>query len=128
MRLGLAYAEKQQYRQAVTEMQKAISLDKTPERVAKLGEVYARWGKRQESLDTIRQLQQMSKQSYVPPTTIALIYARLGEKKLAMAWLERAKPEDDPKLSDPGFEPVRSDPRFKVLEARLRPDQSCPPS
>jgi tetratricopeptide (TPR) repeat protein len=126
MRLGLAYAQKEQYSQAVSEMQKAISLDKTPERVAELGEAYARWGKRREALDTIRQLQQMSKQSYVPLSTIALIYARLGENKTAMDWLEKAQPEDDPKISDPGFASLRSDPRFKVLEARLRPDQGCP--
>src|SRR5262249_32760282 len=126
MRLGLAYAEKQQYSQAVSEMQMAISLDKTAARLADLGEAYARWGKRQEALGTIRQLQQMSKQSYVPPSLVALIYARLGENKRAMDWLERAKSEDSPKISDPGFEPLRSDPRFKVLEARLRPETSCP--
>jgi TolB-like protein/Flp pilus assembly protein TadD len=125
-RLGLAYAEKQQYSQAVTKLQKAVSLDKTPARVATLGEVYARWGKRREALDTIRQLQQMSKQSYVPPSAIAMIYARLGENKAALEWLARAKPEDGPKISEPAFEFLRSDPRFKVLEARLRPDQSCP--
>jgi tetratricopeptide (TPR) repeat protein len=126
MRLGLAYAEKQQYSQAVSEMQKAISLDKTPDRLAELGEAYARWGKRREALDTIRQLQQMSKHSYVPPSTIALIYARLGEKRAAIGWLEKAKPEDDPKISDPGFESLRSEPRFKTLEARLRANPSCP--
>ncbi|HLN98593.1 MAG TPA: tetratricopeptide repeat protein, partial [Pyrinomonadaceae bacterium] len=98
MRLGLAYAEKQQYSQAVSEMQKAISLDKTAVRLADLGEAYARWGKKQEALGTIRQLQQMSKQSYVPPSMVALIYARLGENKRAMDWLERAKSGDSPKI------------------------------
>jgi TolB-like protein/Flp pilus assembly protein TadD len=125
-RLGMAYAAKQQYHQAVIELQKALSLDRKPVRLAQLGEVYARWGKRQEASAAIRQLQQMSRQRHVSPSTIALIYARLGEKKPAMTWLEKAEPEDDPKITDPGFESLRSDPRFKILEARLRPDQSCP--
>jgi hypothetical protein len=68
----------------------------------------------------------MSKQRYVAPNMTALIYSRLGEKRAAIAWLEKAKPEDDPKISDPGFDSLRSDPRFKTLEARLKPDQSCP--
>ncbi len=125
-RLGWAYADTKQYSQAVMETQKAISLDNTAARVAQLGEVYARWGKRQEAFATIRQLQQMSKHSYVAPTLNALIYARLGEKAAAVAWLEKAKPEDDPKISDPGFDSLRSEPRFKILEARLRPNLSCP--
>ena len=108
------------------ELQKALSLDRKPVRVAQLGEVYARWGKRQEALDTIRQLQQMSKQTYVSPTMIAQIYATLGEKEPAMAWLEKAALDDDPKITDPGFESLRSEPRFNVLEARLRPNPACP--
>jgi tetratricopeptide (TPR) repeat protein len=126
MRLGKAYAQKQQYGQAVIEMQRAISLDKIPARLAQLGEVYARWGKRQEALDTIRQLQRISKQRYVAPNLTAVIYSRLGEKNAAIAWLEKAKPEDGPKISDPGFDSLRSEPRFKALEARLKPDQRCP--
>lgn len=43
MRLGSAYASKEQYSEAVAEMQKAISFDGTPERLAGLGEAYARW-------------------------------------------------------------------------------------
>jgi TolB-like protein/Flp pilus assembly protein TadD len=125
-RLGRALAEKQQYSQAVTEMQKAISLDKTSARLADLGEVYARSGKRHEALATIRQLQQISRQRHVSPSSIALIYARLGEKRPAMAWLEKTKPDDDPKITDPGFESLRSEPNFNVLEARLRPNPSCP--
>jgi tetratricopeptide (TPR) repeat protein len=125
-RLGNAYASKQQYEEAVTELRKALSLDRNPNRLANLGEVYARWGKRQEALDTIRQLQQMSKQDYVSPTQSALIYAQLGEKNAALNWLQKAKPEDDPKITDAGFESLRSEPRFNLLESRLRPNPSCP--
>jgi tetratricopeptide (TPR) repeat protein len=119
MRLGAAYEEKEEYGQAVIEIQKAISLDKKPVRLAQLGELYARWGKRQEASETIGQLQEMSKQRYVAPTMIALIYSRLGQNEAAIAWLEKANPDDDPKISNAAFDTLRSDPRFKILEARL---------
>jgi TolB-like protein/DNA-binding winged helix-turn-helix (wHTH) protein/Flp pilus assembly protein TadD len=125
-RLGTAYASNQHYGEAVSELQKALSLDRNPNRLGLLGDVYARWGKRQEALNTIRQLQRISNQSYVAPNLIAVIYSRLGEKNAAIAWLEKANPENDPKISDPGFDSIRSDARFKALEARLRPEQSCP--
>ena len=125
MRLGIAYAQKEQYSHAVMEMRKGISLSREPAWLEQLGEVYARWGKRHEALDTIRQLQQMSKQTYVSPTMIAKIYAQLGEKKPAMAWLEKATLDDDPKITDPDFESLRSEARFNVLEARLKPASSC---
>jgi len=125
-RLGMAYARKQQYGQAVIEMQKALLLDNTPLRVAKVGEVYAQWGKRKEALEAIRRLKEMSKQQFVAPSLSALIYAQLGDRAAAFHWLEKAQPEDDPKISGPGFESLRSDPRFKKLEARLRANPSCP--
>ena len=126
MGLGLAYENKRQYEQAVTAFQKAISLDKQPPRFARLGEVYARWGKKREALETIRELREMSKQQYVSPAWIALIYARLGQNQAAITWLRRATPHDDPKISEPSFESLRSDPQFKELEARLKPNQNCP--
>jgi serine/threonine protein kinase/tetratricopeptide (TPR) repeat protein len=127
MRLGLAYEKKGQHHQAIVEIQKAILLDRKPARLAQLGDVYARMGKRQEALETIGQLQEMSKKGFVAPTMIALIYSRLGQNEAAIAWLDKAKPNEEPKISDPGFDPLRSNPRFKVLEERLKPDQSCPP-
>ena len=126
MRLGLAYAQKQQYSQAVNEFQRAIVLDNKPARLINLADLYARWGKRKEAFETIRRLQEMSKQQYVSPTGYALIYARLDDRKAAMAMLDKAKPEDEPKITDPGFESLKSDPRFKTVVARLRPDKSCP--
>jgi eukaryotic-like serine/threonine-protein kinase len=126
MRLGFAYENKQQYGQAVTAFEKAISLDKQPSRFFSLGEVYARWGKKREALETIRELQEMSKNGYVAPTGIALIYARLGQNRAAIAWLQKAKPDDQPRITDPGFDSLRPDPEFKALEARLAPDPNCP--
>jgi TolB-like protein/DNA-binding winged helix-turn-helix (wHTH) protein/Flp pilus assembly protein TadD len=127
MRLGRAYEMKAQYDQAAVEMQKAISLGKEPPRMVILGELYARWGKRPEALRTIRELRDMSKHRYVAPTGIALIYAQLGEKESALAWLMKANGDDDPKVTDTGFDGLRSDPQFKALEARLKPGPACPP-
>ena len=126
-RLGMAYARQQHYSQAVIETQKAISLNKNSATlISQLGGIYARWGKKQEALDAIRQLRRISQHRYVAPNLTAVIYSSLGEKNAAIAWLEKAQPEDDPKISDSGFESLRSDPRFNTLEARLRPNPSCP--
>jgi tetratricopeptide (TPR) repeat protein len=126
MRLGFAYSLKKDYEQAVVEMQKAIALDKSPMRLAHLGEVYALWGKKQEALRTIAELRRMSDKKRVTPSMIALVYAQLGNGAAAVKWLKKAKPEDEPTVSDPGFEALHSDPQFKVLEARLRPASGCP--
>ena len=125
-RLGRAYANKGEYDQAVKYIKKAIAVDNTPGRLVQLGDVYARWGKTQEALDVIQELTSVSNKRYVSPSLIAGIYARLGEKGLALLWLERAKKQDRPELSDPDFDSLRSDPEFKVIEARLKPDKSCP--
>jgi tetratricopeptide (TPR) repeat protein len=126
MRLGSAYTYKKQYDLAAVEIQKAIALDTQPIRFAQLGEVYALWGKKHEALRTITELQAMSTQHYVAPSMIALVYARLGQKRAALEWLEKAKPDDDPKITDSAFDILRSDTQFKTLEARLKPNPSCP--
>jgi len=125
-RLGRAYAAEGGYDEAVKYIKKAIAVDNTPGRLVQLGDVYARWGKTQEALDVIQELTSVSNKRYVSPSLIAGIYARLGEKGLALSWLERAKKQDRPELSDPDFDSLRSDPKFKVIEARLKPDKSCP--
>jgi tetratricopeptide (TPR) repeat protein len=126
MRLGFAYLMKKDYEQAKSEMQKAIALDKTPMRIAHLGEVYATWGRKHEALQTIAELREMSNQKHVTPSMIAIVYARLGNRAAALNWLKKAIPGDEPPVSDPGFESLHSDPQFKALEARLQPSSDCP--
>jgi tetratricopeptide (TPR) repeat protein len=126
-RLATAYANKGEYDKAVIEFKKAISVDNTPNRLGNLGDVYARWGKRQEALEMVHELMGISKQRYVSATLIARIYARLGEKEQAIWWFERANKRDVPEASDPGFDSLRSDPRFQATEARLKPNETCPP-
>jgi tetratricopeptide (TPR) repeat protein len=126
MRLGSAYAMKEQYEEAVGEIQKAIALDRKPMRIAHLGEVYAMWGKQHEALQAIAELRRMSNGQRVTPSMIAMVYARLGDKAAAMRWLNKAKPEDEPPVSDPAFEVLHVDPQFNALEARLKRGADCP--
>jgi Tfp pilus assembly protein PilF len=60
---------------------------------------------------------------YVSPMEFAFVYIALGDRDRAFAALERAYSERAPWLSslaaDPAFEPLRSDPRFASLLARV---------
>jgi TolB-like protein/DNA-binding winged helix-turn-helix (wHTH) protein/Flp pilus assembly protein TadD len=124
-RLAHAYDCEQKYDLAVATLTKALAIERAPGRLGFLGDLYARQDKVKEAHEVVEELKQMSEQRYVSPGLFALIYARLGEKEKALAFLEEATKEDPPSLSDPGFDSLRSDPRFNVLEARLVPDPVC---
>jgi hypothetical protein len=87
------------------------------------GHVYAVTGKRSEARMVLDELKQLSTQEYVPATSMALIYAGLGEKDQAFAWLdkgyeERAFQMQSIKL-EPRWDNLRSDPRFQDLLRRI---------
>lgn len=124
-RLAYAYADRKEYEQAVSLLQKAIALDKAPGKLGFLGDVYAQWGKTRESLQVIDELQEMATQRYVPSELFARIFARLGEKEKAFAYLAKANKSDLPDLSNSAFDSLRADPRFKNVEARLIPNSEC---
>ena len=65
----------------------------------------------------------MANARYVPAVYFAGIYAGLGEKDQAFAWLDKAYTERDDRLIylavDPIVDPLRSDPRFGGMLKRL---------
>jgi hypothetical protein len=69
------------------------------------------------------ELNEVSKQIYVSPYNIALIYAGLGEMDKALAWLERAFAERSTWMLylkvDPWLDSLRSEPRFQDLLRRM---------
>ena len=88
-----------------------------------LGHVYAVTGKKSEARTLLDELKQLSAQEYVPATSIALIYAGLGEKDQAFAWLEKGYEEHAFQLQwlkvEPRWDSLRSDPRFADLLRRI---------
>jgi len=120
--LGQAYLQKQMTDQAIAELQKSVTLSGgSPTCMANLARAYVAAGKRNEAERLLGELTKRSSpgQSYTPE--IAVIYTALGDSNQAMAWLEKGYVErfNPGVLIRPGFDPLRSDPRFRDLERRV---------
>jgi TolB-like protein/DNA-binding winged helix-turn-helix (wHTH) protein/Tfp pilus assembly protein PilF len=123
--LGRAYVQKGMYTEAIAELQKAIGLNEDNLRItAALGHAYAVSGRGGEAQKVLNKLKELSKRRYVPPFDVALIYAGLGEKDEAFAWLEKAYEERAVRRFlflkiEPAFDGLRSDSRFQDLLRRM---------
>jgi hypothetical protein len=75
------------------------------------------------ALKIIEELENLSQQRYISPYCIALIYASLNEKNIAMAWLRKAYEKHVSELIymkvDPYLKNLRSDPRFTLLIKKM---------
>jgi TolB-like protein/DNA-binding winged helix-turn-helix (wHTH) protein/Tfp pilus assembly protein PilF len=120
--LAQGYLEKHMYSEAVTELEKAVRLSGgSPTCIANLARAYAASGKRGEAIRLLSGLQKRSNPTYSYGSEIATIYASLGNRDQAMNWLEKAYEErfNPGVLLRPGFDPLRSDPRFEDLVHRI---------
>ncbi|MGH9316238.1 MAG: protein kinase domain-containing protein [Thermoanaerobaculia bacterium] len=121
--LGLALVQKGRYEEAIAELQKAVELSGGGVILGSLGYAYAVAGRRAQALEIVEKLKEGSRERYVPPAAVALVFAGLGEKDQAMLWLEKAYEERDPWATDlktqPMFDSLRSDPRFLDLLRRV---------
>ena len=64
----------------------------------------------------------MESTSGADPTRIALVHAALGETDEAIRWLEQGIDAGSPfvtELRDPGYDPIRTDPRFQAAMKRV---------
>jgi len=91
--------------------------------LAFLGYAYGMSGDRAHALATLAKLDAKATQSFVPPFNFALVYLGLGDKRRALDYLEQAYAADSQWLpwtkSDPIFDPLRHEPRFKALLKKL---------
>ena len=120
--LGLAYLQEQMRDDAIAELQKAVRLSgSSPICVASLASAYVVSGKRDEASRLLGNLKMRSNPSYSDAPEIAVVYAALGDKDQAMNWLQKGyEGRFNPSvLLRPGFDPLRSDPRFQELLRRI---------
>jgi len=120
--LAQAYLQKHMNDEAVAELQEAAQLSgESPTVMANLGRAYAASGKRSEAIKLLSALKKRSNSIYSHGSEIAVIYASLGDTDQAMNWLEKGFEErfNPGVLLRPGFDPLRSDPRFQDLLRRI---------
>ncbi|HSE21009.1 MAG TPA: winged helix-turn-helix domain-containing protein [Pyrinomonadaceae bacterium] len=124
--LPAAYEQKGMYSEAIAGFKKALPLSVGGEWTlsrAGLGHVLAVTGKRPEALAVLNELERISRQEYVTPTSIALIYAGLSDKDQAFAELQKGYEQRAFQLQwiklDPRWDSLRSDPRFHDLIRRM---------
>jgi TolB-like protein/DNA-binding winged helix-turn-helix (wHTH) protein/Tfp pilus assembly protein PilF len=120
--LALAYLQKHMNEDAVAELQKAVRLSGgSPTCIANLARAYVASGKRTEAEKLLSDLKNRSAPGYSHASEIAVIYASLGDTDQAMSWLEKGYEErfNPGVLIRPGFDPLRSNPRFQDLASRV---------
>lgn len=119
-----AYNDKGMFAEAATEPRKAKDLSGYSTRpAAQLGYALAKSGKETEARHVLDEVLKLSKERYVPPDHIALIYAGLGDRDETLRWLERGYQERDPLMVflgvDQKWNDLRSDPRFQELMKKI---------
>jgi tetratricopeptide (TPR) repeat protein len=91
---------------------------------AMLAYVHAARGESAEARAILGGLEAPEQLPLAPPCHMVYAYATLGDADTAVRWLERAFDERDPHLNGlaiiPAYDPLRGDPRFAALLARLR--------
>ncbi|HTD52001.1 MAG TPA: hypothetical protein VK780_03170, partial [Thermoanaerobaculia bacterium] len=123
--LSLAAARRGQMGVATAEAKTAMKLlEGDPDPIALYGYVSARAGRPQEARDALRQLEELSRARFVSSLPKALLHIGLGEKEAALSALEEAYEQREGRLVylnvDRIFDPLRSEPRFRTLIARLK--------
>jgi Flp pilus assembly protein TadD len=112
------------YQEALTELERARDLlQGSAEVYGLLGYTYAVSGSEIEARKVLGELEELSKQRYVSPYHIAMIYSGLGERDTAFKWLEKAYVDREGRLallrSVPEFDSLHSDTRYADLLRRI---------
>jgi TolB-like protein/Tfp pilus assembly protein PilF len=119
-----AYIEKGMFAEAVVEAQKAGELSSAQTAsIAYEGWALARMGRKDETRTVLEKLLKLSKERFVPPTHIALLYNALGDREETYKWLERGIEQRDPKMTflkvEPKWSNLRGDPPFQEIMKRV---------
>jgi eukaryotic-like serine/threonine-protein kinase len=122
--LGLVLEAEGKFDDAINAFRSALKT--SPDNVtalSALGHAQALAGRKSDAERVIARLQELAKQQYVSPFQTAVIYAGLGNRKLALDWLEKSRAERFNWLPflqvDPAFKNLRTDERFVELSKSL---------
>ena len=114
--------QKHMLEEAVAELKKAVQLSGgSPTCMANLARAYVASGERSEAERLLQDLLNRSPPGHADHAELAAVYASLGDADQAMSWLEKGFQErfNPSVLLRPGFDPLRSNRRFKALLRRI---------
>jgi DNA-binding winged helix-turn-helix (wHTH) protein/TolB-like protein/Tfp pilus assembly protein PilF len=116
---------------AIASLRRSVALaDGNTRASALLGVHLARLGQRDETRAMLNQMLERAKTRYVPPASLAVLHAALGENASALDALERAFAGHDTQLiflkDDPRWSGLRKEPRFVALMHELKLDRYGP--
>jgi len=122
--LGLIYEQKGLWAEAISELEQARNASPSlPMAHALLAHAYATAGRRAEAQTESRVLSTMSASRYVPASYFAVMSIALGDKDRAFAYLDKSFQDRSEQMLylrvEPLVDPLRSDPRFNKLLARV---------
>src|SRR2546422_2212755 len=129
--LGWAYLKKGSGAPGLAELETAVSLSPGDTLwLAQLGQAYGIAGHLEKAREVLRQLEELSRQRFVSPYHMAVVYTGLGEQERAIDWLERAyEGRSGPVYSIKGsflFTALRAHPRFVALLEKMNLSRELP--
>jgi len=122
--LGFVLIAKAQYEEAISVLEKAVSMtNRSPGTIGLLATAYAHAGRGSEALRLLEELTRRRQSGYVPAAAFIFPYLALSDYDQAFSWCEQAYEEQSNVLQLvkvlPLFDPVRGDPRFIDLQRRV---------
>jgi serine/threonine-protein kinase len=122
--LGLAWIQKRDYAQAIPALETALKLSgDDPQIAAALAYALAASGRTEDARALVRELEQRGARGGKVAMALATAYTGLGDMDRAFHWFENACEERTwllaTTLTEPLYDPLRSDPRFQRLLQRL---------
>jgi tetratricopeptide (TPR) repeat protein len=125
--LGNVLEHRGQLKEAIVEYEKSNTLRVEPFNLAQLARAYFLVGRKGEAQQLWDKLKSLSERQYVPAYSMALVQLTFGNKDEAIRLLEKSYEDHAPFdpadlgwiLIDYRLDPLRSDPRFRKLIARI---------
>jgi len=122
--LGSALREKKMYTDALEQFSQGRKLSGDhPVMIALHGHALALAGDPGGARKALGELHYLAQSRYVSSLYFAAVYTGLGENRTALDWLDRAYKERNDRLvylgTEPMADPLRSDPRFAQLMAKI---------
>ena len=122
--LGMALLYQGRSGEGIRELQRVVEMsDSSPAHLALLGHAHGLAGHESEAGRVLQWLEEKSKERWIDPMNMTVIYAGMRDVDSAFTWLDRALELRSPHLIDiiawPMYADLRTDPRYLDLLARI---------